>query len=127
MNKRTLQEIFDAVIDAKLYPANETKFRESSNYMCTALASAVAARVISKEERRRATKSIYTYIDKLSWNVCSSISIIYSWNKVGIIKYYYPHDPLTEEHKQKLIKCFKDWTNRPYAHRKLKSRQKKEI
>lgn len=127
MNKRTLQEIFDAVIDAKLYPFNETKFRESSNYMCTALRSALALGIISKEEWRRASKSINTYIDTISWNVCGSMSIIYSWGKLGIIKDYSPHYPMTEENKQKLLKCFKDWTNRPYAHRKLKSLQKKEV
>lgn len=109
MNKRTLQEIFDAVIDAELYPANSNP--DSSYFMCRSIVSARRLGIINKEEADRVTKSIDTYLNKLGPGVGTLVG---AWINVGITK---------EEFgacKPKLLACYRDWTNRPYAHRALK-------
>lgn len=122
MNKRTLQEIFDVVIDAGLYPFNFKRGFKGSNYMCNALKLAREANIITTKEYMRADNSIHKYFKKLvpdSWYGSSLGNI---WWEAGIIKEW---NPLDIDHLiPRFLACYKDWTNRPYAHRALKAKNK---
>lgn len=122
MNKRTIQEIFDAVIDAKHYPYKEQR-GSSSNFMCEALAKATNHGIITEEERVRAQESIRKYINKLLPEFDKQYlpkeelpPLNKTWVYAGLVSRDMPFDEIIK----KLLACYKDWTNRPYLHRKLK-------
>lgn len=126
MNKRTIQEIFDAVIDAKYYPYNSVTIEEgiiSTNFMCEALTRVTYHNIITEEERNRAQESIRKYINKLLPEFDKQYlpkeelpPLGRTWRNAGLVPWEMP--PI--EIQKKLLACYKDWTNRPYLHRKLK-------
>jgi hypothetical protein len=59
---RKIQEIFDAVIDARIYGIGICQ----CDYMCNALSQAERKGIITKKEKTRATQSINTYLEKLT-------------------------------------------------------------
>lgn len=124
MYKRTLQEIFNAVIDAEHYPYKNGYYC-SSNFMCDALRYAKLKGTITEEEMQRALKSIRSYINKLYTSVLrydegKNVPALSSvWRVVGIVDENLPFDEVWN----KLLVCYKDWTNRPYIHRKLKGKK----
>lgn len=116
MNKRTIQEIFDAVIDAKHYPYKRGYYY-SSNFMCDALKYAKLEDTITEEEMQRALKSIKSYINELFPELAPHNPALRSvWKCAGIMSWELGFD----REQIKLLACYKDWTNRPYLHRKLK-------
>lgn len=119
MNKRTLQEIFDAVIDAEHYPYKEQNYH-SSSFMCSALNYAKLMDTITEKEMQRALESIKDYMKKLSPEVAKHDPALYEvWQHVGIID---NNTPLREA-QVKLLTCYKYWTNRPYPHHKLNGKK----
>ena len=91
---RTIQEIFDAVIDGGYY-ANEFTPEEVSGHMCVALTYANAADRITEAERHLALDEIQEYLQGAIF-----LSTVLSIRD------------LPYEHEDRLA-IYRDWVNRP--------------
>lgn len=100
---RTVQEIFDAVIDAGLYHGRHAASRA---YMCYALRAAVQVNVIATVERRTAVDALLEYLD---------------FPGEALEGYLLKHDLPLEAYGQRPMECgywdftkmYRDWANRP--------------
>lgn len=120
MNKRTLQEIFGAVIDGGYYFRRDI----ASQYMCHALKSACEEGAIAEEELQRANQSIKAYMIKLnpcliSIKACTLSICLYD---AGITKHV-----RANENKAMLLAIYRDWTNRPYRSKSARNSRRREL
>lgn len=109
---KTIQQIFDAVIDAGHYPCNGETF-PSSNFMCNALDFAHGLDVITAYEQHKASVAINTYMDKLKESAVLNPAL---YNVVTL------RGALNEAHvktRKSNLAIYKDWKNRPHV-RKVK-------
>lgn len=104
---RTTQEIFHAVIAARLYGAGKTQ----SWYMCRALEKAAAAGRITEDEAVHARKEIREYMQHSSFSVMRTT-----------LKYHHPDAKVRRRMRSMTTsrfsttvgrKFYLDWDNRP--------------
>lgn len=109
---RTIQQIFDAVIEAGHYPSNRETY-PSSNYMCNALDTAKGRDVITGSEYSKARMAIDTYMDKLKKDAEVGLFLHEHISLTGTLE-----GACVKTHKSNLA-IYKDWKNRPHV-RKVK-------
>lgn len=101
-----IQTIFNRVIEAGYYPADEA-VELSSNYMCNALYGAIRGGVITSREERIAADAIDAYMVYLqdTYSARSYITLRSLLRAVtGTVPSY-----------SALLDIYKDWDNRPFA------------
>lgn len=94
----TIQETFDAVIDAGIYG-------RSFQFMCNALDVAVNTDVILPEEAASALSAIQGYLDALGYSKHGSLAG--ALKHAGIIPPCYSHAAYV------CLPIYRDWDNRP--------------
>ena len=98
---RSIQEIFDVVLDTGAYDPSGEEYEHCSRYMCFALeVTHELFNVITEEECKVATEAATNYVALLGNGGTRVLSTALAYRDL-------PHSP------DDLINIYKDWNNRP--------------
>lgn len=94
--QRTLQEIFNAVIENELYCTGNLK-KHHSRYMCISLQQAVQKDLITQKEANKAKNSIHKYLARFGKR-----TLLGALNKINL-----PYNEIA------LVNLYLNWKDRP--------------